>query len=399
MDETVIINGQEMSTSDFLNMSPDERDELDDAAALEESESERDVSTEDPIEDAAVEVEDDEVEPVKPSPRRAPEPKPTRKIPVKPKPKVQREVFEPTSQPSGIDWRGIPLRMYMGTVRPYFKKLDPKTRQLLRTEIEGEMKNITAAYSDLVFPIYPNDIDMDILYHDYYTKYEIARARNTAMSWQQMIIGISAMLEAILLVFGVEQVRDFTNTQIKTMRIYQSLIIEMSIKNKGGAFAILPPELKIGIMLTLNAIFYIGAQWLMSGNKNSAMYERVVNTVYGFWEKGMGGATTPAPAPTTTGTSPIPRAPVATAMPDMMTNLTSNFGPVISGLQNLFGQFNQGGGGAAPPAGSNTTATPATAGGGDAMNNIANMIRGVMNGLGNAGQQTPAPAPGRDRRR
>lgn len=335
----VTIHGRDVPIQDLLGMDQAALDEFESALDFEEDESSA----------------EEEEEP-HPAPTSIPTPtvgaefraEPTRtRAPKKSEP---RTVFQPTSQPSGIDWRGIPLRMYMGSIRPYYKRLDRKTQQLLRTEIEGEMRQITSLYADLKFPDYPPDTDMDIIHHDYQTKHDIARARNAAATWRQTILGVSAAIEGVLLLMGIEQARDFTNTQMKTLPIYDTMVLEMSMKHKGGAYSILPPEMKIGIMICVNIMIYVGAQWWLGGNKNAEVYEKVVGVIHNLYTKlSNAGAGTPAAAPTPVpgaapgtapvGDSPIPRAPAAPSAADpqqIMASLATSAAPFMTALRGMF---------------------------------------------------------------
>lgn len=226
-----------------------------------------------------------------------------------------------------IDGRGLELRLYLGSVRPYYARLSLKKQRILRLELEANIAVLASLY-----PTYPKKTfiegeDLDLV-HTYYENFnQYSSAIINAAYYRQFIIIVSAVLEGIAVSIGFKRIEGFTKAQVEVLPIYESLVLALSRKHGAGIVEGMSVEFKLMMMLMISLGIYGTINYLLPSSPEMEnrikLYGGIMNgmqTAYNMYQRGalpgMSPSTaTPAPIEPTEGTAPPPGTEAATAEP------------------------------------------------------------------------------------
>jgi len=273
---------------------------------------------------------------------------------------------------SQFDDRGIELRLYFGSIRPYYQRVSAKKQRILRVELEANISVLASLYPNYPRPQFKADEDLDVV-HSYYESFnQYSSAIINAAYYRQVIIVISAVMEGVAITVGLKKLSGFTKAQTEVLPIYESLVLALSRKHGAGIVEGLGVEMKLMFMMMVSLGVYGFINYMLPTGEET---ERKINTfnnvmtglnnVSGYFSRGQTGATgTPPPATETATSSPPPKTTMpatgipapSTAAPAMdVSGMISQFLPMLQNLGPMLGPMMSMFGGGSPPA---PTATP-----------------------------------------
>ena len=263
------------------------------------------------------------------------------------------------------DLRGLELRNYMGSIRPYYQRLSEKKRRILRVELDSYIAVLVSLYPSYPRHVFPEEEDLDIV-HTYYENFnQYSSALINAAYYRQAIIVGSAIIEGIAVNIGFKKIEGYTKAQVQTLPIYESLVLALSRKHGAGLVEGFPVEMKLAFMMLVSLVMYGLINYLLptGGEVDNRinLFSNVMNGLNNMYTRFTAGAATPAPPPVE-GQQAAPAAgagvaapvsaipPPSTAapsldIPGMISSVMNNFGPMLSNL-NLGQMLSQLGGGA-----------------------------------------------------
>lgn len=190
------------------------------------------------------------------------------------------------------DEYGIPVRNYLGAIRPYFDRMDNKMKENLRIRYINEIKLLVKHHPDApIEKIDFNSADLDIVYT---TKEQLAKfssAENYATIYSNFILIFCAGMERTARYFGFKQAKGFTRDQVQVMPLFRTMTIKMALEYGAGPVEGLPILVQVGGMIMLSMATHVGLQMLFKGAKNKksgAMKRTLMGAVLN--QIGAGGA-------------------------------------------------------------------------------------------------------------
>ncbi len=173
------------------------------------------------------------------------------------------------SQYAGVDARGVPQRVFMGAVRPYYSRLTTKVKDMFRNELKTDIAAIIHAHPWVNKTLTDIPEDLDVLHSLKENLLGLAQASAGAVTYKQMIIGASGSFEFIASIIGLKNIKGFTETQIETLPLYETMIMKIATKNRGGPTTQFPAEMQLGIMVFASVGFYVGINYFISDKKSA----------------------------------------------------------------------------------------------------------------------------------
>ena len=179
------------------------------------------------------------------------------------------------------DIRGIQLRMYMGSIRPFYGRLKPKLQRILRLELESNIAVLESLYPNYPKRNFKESEDLDFI-HTYYENFNLySAALINAAHYRRIILVISSVMESIAINVGFPKMAGFTSAQLETLPIYESLVLKLSRKHGAGIVEGWPVEIQLAFMMIVSFGVYAMINYYLPTspeiNNRVGTYSQVMN--------------------------------------------------------------------------------------------------------------------------
>lgn len=193
---------------------------------------------------------------------------------------------------------GLPVRSYLGAIRPYFDIIDEPTQNVLRTRYNSAIKTIVKHHADAPIPegFHGETAHLDVVYTVHEAIVAYSNAENYAGIYSTMIIFGCGVLEGIAQYYGFMQLEGFTRDQLDAMPLFRTMAVKMALEYGAGPMEGIPVILQVGGMIVLSMVTHVGVQMLYkkSRSKNTGVVKRnimkMIMDQLGGQASGTGGA-------------------------------------------------------------------------------------------------------------
>lgn len=253
------------------------------------------------------------------------------------------------TQFAGIDSRGIPLRLYLGTTRPHYSKLSMKMQSTLGNKMKTEISAILHAYPWLKLTVKEIPENLDVLHSLRDDLLALTKAEQGAVTYKQMIIGASGTIEWIANLAGFKQLKNFTDSQIESLPIYETMIMKISQQNNGGFITSLSPEIQLGFMLVASTGIFVFVNYFLAdgdGQSSKSAFKKIGRVIRAYMDiKSDTPKTTNDPRNSNSTVNPdieletesdTPKQQNTTNTTNTIPNFLSNLGPIVQNLVSAF---------------------------------------------------------------